>query len=67
MPTKKSQNLALQIQDIFRNTLDGDGGLYEVATLIDRHVLLETARINQLEQAIGSMFDSQHDTPYGQE
>jgi len=67
MPTPKAQALAEKIHEIFITTRDFDKGMYDIATLIDQHVLLEQARIARLEQAIGNMYDSQHDTPYGQE
>lgn len=65
MPTPKAQALAKEIQTIFLNSTDADGGLYFVATLIDQHT--ESLRIDQLEKAIGIMYDSQHTTKYGQE
>lgn len=65
MPTPKAQALAEKIHEVFITTRDFDKGMYEIATLIDQHT--HSLRIDQLEQAIGSMYDSQHDTPYGQE
>lgn len=67
MATKQSKAFAEQIHRIFITTTNFDKAMDEIAERLDQHVLLESARIAQLERAIGSMYDSQYDTPYGQE
>ena len=66
MATNHSKAFAEQIHRNFITHANFDKAMDEIAERLDQHVLLESARIAQLERAIGSMYDSQYDTPYGQ-